>query len=616
MLQPSPIDPVPEATARVAKAAFRKGNPLLSLRDEFGAVFADADFADLFPKLGRPGLPPWRLALVTLLQSREDLPDRQAAEAVRGRIDCKYLLGLELIDPGFDHSVPCEFRSRLLTGSAEERLPHKLLEACQARGLLKARGRQRTDATHVLASIRTLNRLELLGETLRAALNELATVAPGWLRTVAPRAWYERYAHRVEDGRLPRAEAEREAYARTVGEDGFALLDLLDRPETPEELRRLAAVGVPRRGWGGQVVGEDGAAPGGGGVAGAGRGAPVGARGRRAAGGRRRAPARQGRAAARRGPGRVALRSRGALPHPLGHRLGRVPGPPHRNLRGRRGQPDHARDDDGRHRARGALYRSGSRSPGRQGPPAGRAPGGRRLRRRRAAGREPRGARHRPARPAAAEPGLAGQVVERLGPAGRPEGRRGLRLGLVPRGGLRRLPGAAPVHPGRAGPAAQAAPTGRARGPDGGAAAARDQGGTARLRAAGRDRGHDLAGRARLRVAPQPLPGAGQDPPAARGDRGRDRPPAARRLVPGGPARRHPHLALRHPRDGLSRLRQRYRAVSGQVGTVRPKSSCSNFRTWSKLDFGHFGPAGGPHSGGQRSGGGAASKPTRAISPL
>src|SRR3954469_5458600 len=123
-------------------------------------------------------------------------PDRRAAEAVRARIDWKYLLGLELTDPGFDHSVLCEFRARLLEGSAEERLLRKLLEVCQARGLLKARGRQRTDATHVLASIRVLNRLELLGETLRAALNELATVAPDWLREVAPRDWYERYAHR------------------------------------------------------------------------------------------------------------------------------------------------------------------------------------------------------------------------------------------------------------------------------------------------------------------------------------------------------------------------------------------------------------------------------------
>ena len=263
-LKPDPIQPVPEETARIARAAFRKGNPLLRLRDELGAIFADADFADLFPKLGQPALPPWRLALVTILQFREDLPDRRAAEAVRARIDWKYLLGLELADPGFDHSVLCEFRSRLLEGSAEERLLRKLLEACQARGLLKARGRQRTDATHVLASIRVLNRLELLGETLRAALNELATVAPDWLREVAPEGWYRRYTRRVEDGRLPRAAAEREAYARTVGEDGFALLGQLDRPETPEGLQRLPAVKVLRQLWARHFARKNAAPPGGG----------------------------------------------------------------------------------------------------------------------------------------------------------------------------------------------------------------------------------------------------------------------------------------------------------------------------------------------------------------
>ena len=130
-LKPSPIQPVPEETARVARAAFRKGNPLLKLRDELGAIFADADFADLFPERGQPGLAPWRLALVTLLQFREDLPDRRAAEAVRARIDWKYLLGLELTDPGFDASVLCEFRARLLEGGAEERLLGKLLEAAR-----------------------------------------------------------------------------------------------------------------------------------------------------------------------------------------------------------------------------------------------------------------------------------------------------------------------------------------------------------------------------------------------------------------------------------------------------------------------------------------------------
>src|ERR671917_2665561 len=91
-LKPDPIQPVPEETARVARAAFRKGNPLLKLRDELGAIFADADFADLFPRRGQPGLAPWRLALVTLLQFRDDLSDRRAAEAVRAGLEWEYPL--------------------------------------------------------------------------------------------------------------------------------------------------------------------------------------------------------------------------------------------------------------------------------------------------------------------------------------------------------------------------------------------------------------------------------------------------------------------------------------------------------------------------------------------
>ena len=177
-LHPHLIEPVPEETARVARAAFPKGHPSLTFRDALGTIFQDEDFAALFPVWGQPGLPPWRLALVTIMQFRENLADRQAAEAVRARIDWKYLLSLELTDPGFDFSVLSEFRDRLLAGSAEELLLEKLLERCRVLGLLTAGGQQRTDSTHVLAAVRVLNRLELVAETLRAALNAVATVAP------------------------------------------------------------------------------------------------------------------------------------------------------------------------------------------------------------------------------------------------------------------------------------------------------------------------------------------------------------------------------------------------------------------------------------------------------
>jgi transposase len=248
-LHPHVITPVPEETARVARAAFPKGHPYLIFRDALGTIFQDEDFAALFPAWGQPGLPPWRLALVTLMQFREHLADRQAAEAVRARIDWKYLLSLELTDPGFDFSVLSEFRDRLLAGSAEELLLDKLLERCRALGLLKARGQQRTDSTHVLAAVRVLNRLELVAETLRAALNAVATVAPDWLQGCAPLAWYERYGKRIEDVRLPRDQADREAYAQMVGEDGFHFLDAVEAAEAPKEVRALPILASLRRTW-------------------------------------------------------------------------------------------------------------------------------------------------------------------------------------------------------------------------------------------------------------------------------------------------------------------------------------------------------------------------------
>jgi transposase len=172
-LQPCLISPVPENTAQVARAAFPDGHPYLQLRDQLGTLFTDADFADLSPRRGQPALAPWRLALVTVLQFREDLSDRRAGDAVRVRNDGKCLLGLELTDPGFDDSVLCEFRSRLLAGGGEG----LLLDRCKTLGLLKAGGRQRTDSTPVLARVRATVRLECALEAVRHALNSLAVSA-------------------------------------------------------------------------------------------------------------------------------------------------------------------------------------------------------------------------------------------------------------------------------------------------------------------------------------------------------------------------------------------------------------------------------------------------------
>ena len=226
-LTPSVIEPVPEQTVLVARAAFPKGNLYLSMRDELGTLFEDQDFIELFSRLGYPAVTPWRLALITIMQFLENLSDRQTAEAVRSRIDWKYLLGLELTDSGFDYSVLSGFRSRLVAGEQQTLLLERLLERFREKKLLKVRGNQRTDSTHVLAAIRVMNRLELVTETMRAALNEVATLAPEWLAQAALPEWFTRYGARAEQSRMPRTDPARRTYARQVGEDGFYLLKLL-----------------------------------------------------------------------------------------------------------------------------------------------------------------------------------------------------------------------------------------------------------------------------------------------------------------------------------------------------------------------------------------------------
>jgi transposase len=249
MLRPMPIGPIPSETARVARAAFPKGNRYLRVADELDTLFTDDAFVALFSTQGQPAQPPWQLALVTILQFAEGLSDRQAAHAVRSRIDWKYVLRLELTDPGFDASVLSEFRGRLIAGAAEYVLFDTLLMWCRERQLVKVRGRQRTDSTHILAAVRALNRIEVVGETMRHALNTLAVVAPEWLRAVSPAAWRDRYARRAEDGRLPTTPVARAALALTIGHDGWRLLAAIDAPDAPLWLHEMPVVALLRRVW-------------------------------------------------------------------------------------------------------------------------------------------------------------------------------------------------------------------------------------------------------------------------------------------------------------------------------------------------------------------------------
>ena len=248
-LRPEPFEVVPAETARVAQAAFPHGNIYMRMRDELGRLYTDEEFTALFAVRGQPAEAPWRLTMVSIMQFLDGLSDRQAAAAVRSRIDWKYALGLALDDPGFDASILSEFRTRLVAGQAAAQLLEKMLTVFQAQGWLKARGRQRTDATHVLAAVRKVSLLVTVGETLRFVLNRLADAEPDWLAPRLQPEWRDRYGHRLEESRLPKDSAERQALAETLGRDGLQLWQALQAPDTPPTARWHPAVEVLRQVW-------------------------------------------------------------------------------------------------------------------------------------------------------------------------------------------------------------------------------------------------------------------------------------------------------------------------------------------------------------------------------
>lgn len=142
------------------------------------------------------------------------------------------------------------FRSRLLNGGKEQLLLDKLLKRCQELNLIKVKGKARTDSTHILAAIRNLNRLEYVGETLRAALNALAVAHPNWLSSLVTPDWFDRYSKPVEESRLPRGTEARNDYAAIIGQDGMKILEAIyDDATTPQWLREIPVIETLRIAW-------------------------------------------------------------------------------------------------------------------------------------------------------------------------------------------------------------------------------------------------------------------------------------------------------------------------------------------------------------------------------
>jgi IS5 family transposase len=218
--------PAPEIVAAVAVMyRGKRERPLpVMVRDQLGEWLADEQFAGAYGVRGKPGWPPSRLALVTIFQMAEDLTGRQAAEAVRTRIDWKYALGLDLADPGFDDSILCEFRARVAGGGLDQVVLDTLLEQLAAGGLVAARGKMRTDSTHVVSAVRDLNRLELAGESVRACLEALAVAAPQVVAQLLDDSWGKRYAARIDTWRMPASTTRKDELALAYGRDGRTLL--------------------------------------------------------------------------------------------------------------------------------------------------------------------------------------------------------------------------------------------------------------------------------------------------------------------------------------------------------------------------------------------------------
>jgi len=227
-VRPRCSEQVPSLTAQIARASNPGGTTAMWVRDRLDGLWSDEDFVDWYPRDGRRGLSPARLATVCVLQFLLGLSDRQAAEAVRCRIDFKYALAMELDDPGFHHSVLTDFRERLTGDGRADHLLDLALARLKQAGLVHDRTTQRTDSTHVLAAVRDLTRLELVTESVRAALEEVARTAGHLLVGLVDEDWGRRYGRPVRLGKNPTRPKNR---ILAAGQDGYRLLEHLhDHP--------------------------------------------------------------------------------------------------------------------------------------------------------------------------------------------------------------------------------------------------------------------------------------------------------------------------------------------------------------------------------------------------
>ena len=231
-LKAQELGPIPEDTYKLGKQILAEDDLMRQIGDKYADLVRDEDFATMYSHTGQPALSPARLALVSVLQAMEHISDRQAVAMLRTRIDWKYALHLPLSYAGFDASVLSEFRDRIVSNKAERKIFDALLEKMKLAGFLKGRRLQRTDGLLIVAAVRDLNRLELVMETLRLALIEIAKADAQWLKNNSPASWLETYgewtqAERLVKERGNKGKAEQTSLLMQTARDGFELLEKL-----------------------------------------------------------------------------------------------------------------------------------------------------------------------------------------------------------------------------------------------------------------------------------------------------------------------------------------------------------------------------------------------------
>jgi transposase len=241
MLRVRDVSVIPPDTKELGERVLRPTDPYRVIGEHLADLVRDEEFADLYARDGRHAVSPALLALVTVFQFTENVPDRQASHQVVVRIDWKYALHLPLEDCGFDFTDLNHFRQRLIDHQQERRVFEVLLRKIEAAGLVRKRGKQRTDSLAVLGAVRQLSRLETVFETLRVVVQAWDEADP----TGVPADLRARYLESRLDYQM--SADERAAEMRQIGADGSRVLDWVDDPTVvvapPEEVvRALRAV--------------------------------------------------------------------------------------------------------------------------------------------------------------------------------------------------------------------------------------------------------------------------------------------------------------------------------------------------------------------------------------